>query len=95
MMGEGCEGELEAIHLEGNQSNSMSFHSREEFSQNVEAIYCVKGQVKLKISIDNSMILDEGDIILITKKGNFSDLQLEMYNLKDEKAHLIRTSIHY
>ncbi|SKC73496.1 HutD/Ves family protein [Maledivibacter halophilus] len=95
MMNEGCEGELEAIHLEKEQSNMISFDNKKEFSQNVQAIYCVNGQIKIKISADDMITLYEGDIVLITPKNDFSDLDFKVYNEKNRKADLIIASISY
>lgn len=95
MMNEGCEGELEAIHLEKEQSNMISFDNKKEFSQNVQAIYCVNGQIKIKISDDDMITLYEGDIVLITPKDDFSDLDFKVYNEKNRKADLIIASISY
>lgn len=95
MMNEDCEGKLEAIHLEKDQSNTISFDNKKEFSENVQAIYCVNGQIKIKTSIDDIITLNEGDIVLITLKNGFSDLYLKIYNEESRKVDLIRASIYY
>lgn len=95
MMNKGCEGELEAIHLEKNQSNIIFFDNKKEFSENVQAIYCVKGQIRIKASTNEVITLYEGDIGLIKHKDDLSDLELRIYNEQNRKADVIKASIRY
>ncbi|MDF2545937.1 MAG: hypothetical protein K0R93_835 [Anaerosolibacter sp.] len=95
MMTEGCEGELEAVHLEKSQSKSISLDKYKGFLENAQAIYCVNGQVKIEISTDDMIILYPGDILLATYKDAMTDLNLKISNEGESKADLIRASIRY
>ncbi len=94
MMNEDCEGQLESIHLESEQYKIVSFDYNKEYTQNLQAVYCVNGQVRIEISTADIIILYEGDIILVTKDDN-SELNLKIYNENEDKADLIRTTIRY
>ncbi|MDF2698869.1 MAG: hypothetical protein K0Q49_425 [Haloplasmataceae bacterium] len=94
MMSEDCDGELEAIHLEKDQSYLISINNKKEYLHNLQAIYCIHGQVRIEISSNDEIILYEGDIILVTFKDDI-DLYMKIYNDEAGKADLIRTGISF
>ncbi len=96
MMSQGCDGELQAIHLNKKQSKIICLKNNNESSEKVHAIYCVKGQVKIYISDDELFLLNEGDIALITIKESIRDLDLKILNnIGNKKTDLIKASIYY
>ncbi|MFT9496292.1 HutD/Ves family protein [Anaerosolibacter sp.] len=93
MMSEDCEGKLEVIHLEKEQSKNIAHVNNQQFLENVQAIYCVNGQVKIEISTGDIIVLCKGDIILIRSKDDICDLNLKICNEEESKVDLIRACI--
>ena len=91
MMGEGCEGRVESMHLIKGQLSTISLSNKKDedrkISEMVQGIYCVKGKVKMLVSDEKKITLHEGDMALLSSK-DFGDRVLEIYN-EEEKADLI------
>jgi len=94
MLSEGFEGELEAIFLEKDQSKINFFDNKQKDMHYVHAIYCVNGKVKIEIACEKMMVLEKGDIILITLIKNCEDLCYKIYHEEEIKADLIIAKIH-
>ncbi len=92
MMDENCEGELEAMHLDKGQSTEISFYNKKDFSNNVQALYCVDGEIDIKINVDE-IKLHQGDIILL--ESNVDIEKVEINNTKDSRVDLIRANIYF
>lgn len=95
MMSEDCEGELDAIHLDKGQLKKVFLDNKKGFLENVQAIYCVNGQIILKTTNGDEILGNEGDIILIKTNNNLRGQYFEVYNKKAEKADLIRVDIFF
>ena len=93
MMGEGCEGELEAIHLEKGQTKTVTINDKMNSLKFTQAIYCVNGQIIIKISTEKEIVLDEGNMIMVTSKEALKEIRLSMGNREEREAILISASI--
>ena len=96
MMGEGCEGDLEAIHLDGETTKAVDFQNKKGFFRCVQVVYCVNGEVSIKAAAEDKTIIHKGDIILIKAKDcECGSSDFEISNIKSDRADLILARIYY
>lgn len=95
MMREGCEGDLEAIHLDGEATKAVDFQNKKGFFRCVQAMYCVNGEVSIKAAGEDKNIIHKGDIILIKAKDcECGSSDFEISNIKSDRADLILARIY-
>ncbi len=95
MMNEGCEGELDVIHLNKGQWEKVSLDNKKGFSKSVQAIYCTNGEFALKAVHGNEIWGNEGDIILIKTNSNLCDQYFEVHNKAAREVDLIKANIFF
>lgn len=95
MMSEGCDGELEDIHLGKDETKIITFHNKKGFSQYTEAIYCVSGGISIEVKPEEIFVMHIGDIFLIKAEDNNLNLNFKICNIGYNQADLVRASIFY
>ena len=99
MMAQGCRGSLEAISIKGGSFKEIllqdNISDMDTFNQITEAFYIVKGDAIIITEAENQIILNEGDLALVTIKNRKNDLVFKICNCGDEKIKIIRSTIFY
>lgn len=99
MLAKGYKGILEEISINKGELKNIILHNNvkddKKFSEITEAFYLVKGDVEIVSGAEIKLVLNQGDLALVTKteKGNTSEIKI--YNNSEEESKIIRATIFY
>ncbi|MBF8981979.1 HutD family protein [Lutibacter sp. B2] len=94
MTSKGCEGNLEAIHIEKDKYSKILLENKDS-SASTHALYCINGCVKIHSSTGELLNLSNGDLLVLQMNDNFKKMNLEIHNEKDMRVNLIKSSMKY
>ncbi|MCZ8511762.1 HutD family protein [Paenibacillus filicis] len=97
MLGAGCRGELEALHLtKGSVQEIAGRTGLNGILQGTEAFYCTRGLIDVRINDRESLCLEEGDLLLVNRESTDSPLNIVLHNRHDEVTALaVRARVLY
>lgn len=97
MMAEGCKGNVDVIKIGTAKGLDLVLADEKvngDFTDIVEAFYCVEGQAKILIESDKSLKLFEGDLAYIKTNVDDKETKLELCNMGDKELKIIRTTVY-
>ncbi|WP_153721141.1 HutD/Ves family protein [Sporosarcina cascadiensis] len=92
MLGEGCDGELDAITIE-KDSHYETVSSNADKRQIVQAFYCVSGPVCLLVNDKEEFDAENGDLFLMHSEGLDRGITIKVFNKADVEAKVIRAGV--
>lgn len=97
MVAQGCEGKLQAIHLEGQHATELEIKpiASPVLNQRTEAFYCVKGSVDMSIDDNAAVRLAEGDLLFLNRENEKKNLHIKLSNAAGEDADIVNACIFY
>ena len=93
MLAEGCSGELEALTIRKEEYNETFSPNNRDLLQSVESFYCVNGHINMIIDDQESIELEEGDLILLRGERSTRSINIKMLNKDEAAANVIRASV--
>lgn len=93
MLAEGCNGELEALTIRKEEYNETFSPNNRDLLQSVESFYCVNGNINMIIDDQESVELEEGDLILLRGERSTRSINIKMLNKDEAAANVIRASV--
>lgn len=97
MLAAGCSGELEPLHIPKGSFHEIARRTgNNENLQETEAFYCTRGRIDVSTNENEPLRLEEGDLLLLTRKSSDAHPYIILYNNHTEiTAHVIRVSVFY
>ncbi|WP_191991995.1 HutD/Ves family protein [Bacillus aerolatus] len=95
MLAEGCSGELKAINIEKGIYNERLSNKNLDLLQATECFYCVNGNVNMIIDDQESIDLDEGDLIVLSGESSEKNINIKLSNKSEMTANVIRANIFF
>ncbi|CAH0172656.1 Protein Ves [Peribacillus sp. Bi96] len=94
MLAEGCEGDLSTIHM--NQGIHTEVLDIRETTKRSDAFYCVKGKSRMSIDEKETIVLEQGDLVILNMDHSSNNLHIKLSNYNDDyTATIIKVSIFY
>ncbi|MCK1983578.1 MULTISPECIES: HutD/Ves family protein [Peribacillus] len=92
MLAEGCEGDLRTIHLtDGIHSEVLDYG---ESTKRTNAYYCFKGKSRMSIDEKESIVLGQGDLVILNMDHFCNNIKLSNYE-DHVSSTIIKVSIFY
>ncbi|WP_445489020.1 HutD/Ves family protein [Niallia sp. 03133] len=92
MLRNNYQAEIETINLEPGTHRVFSVKNKSSFDKVTDFVYCIQSEVRIRISEAKSLMLQEGDLLLINRKVK-EELNIDLYNQGNEKLILIKGEI--
>ncbi|PEZ75546.1 HutD family protein [Bacillus sp. AFS017274] len=94
MLAEGCEGDLSTIHL--NDGIHSEVLDNGESTKRTDAYYCFKGKSRMNIDEKETIVLEQGDLVILNIDHFCNNLNIKLSNCEDDSsATIIKVSIFY
>ncbi|MFD6443041.1 HutD family protein [Peribacillus sp. NPDC060186] len=93
MLAEGCKGDLSTIYM--NNGIHHEVLDNRESTKRSEAFYCVKGTSRISIDEKETIVLEQGDIVILNLDHTRNKLNINLSNHNDSTATIIKVSIFY
>ncbi|MGE1102861.1 HutD/Ves family protein [Peribacillus simplex] len=94
MLAEGCEGDLSTIHL--NDGIHSEVLDNGESTRRSDAYYYFKGKSRMSIDEKESIVLGQGDLVILNMVHFCNNLNIRLSNYEDgTSATIIKVSIFY
>lgn len=93
MLSEGCSGNLEAITVEKSGYYEIVNPNNSDRRQIAEAFYCINGPVNIMIDDQEAIIVEEGDLILLSSEHMETSITIKLFNRAEAEADVIRASV--
>ncbi|MGE7763054.1 HutD/Ves family protein [Peribacillus sp. NPDC097895] len=94
MLAEGCEGDLSTIHI--NHGIHTEVLDNRETTKRSDAFYCVKGKSRMSIDEKETIVLEQGDLVILNMDHSCNNLHIKLSNNNDDStATIIKVSIFY
>ncbi|WP_066497125.1 HutD family protein [Abyssisolibacter fermentans] len=91
-----CKGELEAVHIANDNVKKIEINNKANgFSKLTQAIYCVNGNINIRIPSNEIFTISKGDAILITSKDTQKNQYFSIYNEDAIESDIIYACIWY
>ncbi|MGE7903233.1 HutD/Ves family protein [Peribacillus sp. NPDC094092] len=94
MLAEGCEGDLSKIHL--NDGIHSEVLGNGQSMKRSEVYYCFKGKSRMSIDEKETIVLGQGDLVIVNMDHFCDNVNLKLSNYEDgTTATIIKVSIFY
>ncbi|MBB6218312.1 environmental stress-induced protein Ves [Anaerosolibacter carboniphilus] len=95
MLAEGCNGELRALHIDGGNYAEVHLSSHIGDSKTTEAFYCTCHPIKIQLSQNETIRLNQGDLLLVHSQPGEEHRIIYLQNSGVERASVIQARIVY
>ncbi|MDO7487102.1 HutD family protein [Peribacillus frigoritolerans] len=94
MLAEGCEGDISTINV--NDGTHAEVLDNGEASKRTDAYYCFKGKSTMSIDDQETIVLEQGDLVILNIDHFCNHLNIKLSNHDDDStATIIKVSIFY
>lgn len=92
-----CDGSVEVINIDTNLNTTIVLDEkkRPKFNDFTEVYYSIKGTLSISINKNHIMTMEKNDLLVISRKNEKQSIEIELQNINDEEATLIRAKIFY
>lgn len=94
MLADGCEGDISTIHL--NDGIHSEVLDNGDSTKRSDAYYCFKGKSRMNIDEKETIVLEQGDLVILNRDHTCNNLNIKLSNHDDDStATIIKVSIFY
>ncbi|MGP7816955.1 HutD/Ves family protein [Niallia sp. 01092] len=92
MLRNNYQAEMETINLEAGTQRVFNLKNKSSFDKVTDFVYCIQSKVRIRISEEKPLVLQEGDLLLINRNVK-EEWNIDLYNQGNEKLTLIKGEI--
>jgi environmental stress-induced protein Ves len=95
MLAEGCNGELQALHIDPEKSEEVQLTKCKKHSKVTEAFYCTSHCIEIRWNPNRTVRLNQGDLLLVHRQPGEESEVMYLQNPGQEIASVIQANIIY